>query len=290
MFFIELTEIINVNYGIYDSLLVNIILLFMMEEIMKKLFILVLILISVLSSSCENSPQQPDNQNGINKEKLYVNSSESSKYSSQGKIIKIDNNGLHVQVGDKVDVYDVDSERTKGLYIGEYVGINALDGGKFDVVLDESHDYNARITSEGRPITRITGTVKEVNKENITIITDQGEVKLSKTRDFDLESGEQLMADYVELAGSNQMLAFYDEASKLNVIVKEISRDTNGTMRIYVLSDSRVEYDIMIGADAFTNFNHSSLETDDKIIVYSNGISGDVPALVDAKLVLLSQE
>lgn len=257
---------------------------------MKKLFILVLILISVLSSSCENSPQQPDNQNGINKEKLYVNSSESSKYSSQGKIIKIDNNGLHVQVGDKVDVYDVDSERTKGLYIGEYVGINALDGGKFDVVLDESHDYNARITSEGRPIIRITGTVKEVSKENITIITDQGEVKLSKTRDFDLESGEQLMADYVELAGSNQMLAFYDEASKLNVTVKEISRDTNGTMRIYALSDSRVEYDIMIGADAFTNFNHSSLETDDKIIVYTNGISGDVPALVDAKLVLLSQE
>jgi hypothetical protein len=256
---------------------------------MKKLFILVLILISVLSSSCENNPQQPDNQDDKNKEKLYVNSSEPSKYSSQGKIIKIDNNGLHVQVGDKVNVYDVDPERTKGLYIGEYVGINELNGGEFDAVLDESHDYNARTTSEGRPITRITGTVKEVSKENITIITDQGEVKLSKTRDFDLESGEQLMADYVELVGSNQMLAFYDEASKLNVTVKEISRDTNGTMRIYALSDNSVEYDIMIGADAFTNFNHSSLNTDDKIIVYPNGISGDVPALVDAKLVLLSQ-
>ncbi len=86
------------------------------------------------------------------------------------------------------------------------------------------------------------------------------------------------------------MLAFYDEASKLKVTVKEISRDTNGTMRIYALSDNSVEYDIMIGADAFTNFNHSSLNTDDKIIVYPNGISGDVPALIDAKLVLLSQE
>lgn len=257
---------------------------------MRKLFILLIVFIAFLSSSCENSPQQPDNQNDENKEILYVNKSESSKYSSQGKIIKIDKNGLHVQVGDKVDVYNVDPERTKGLYIGEYVGINKLDGDKFDVVLDESYDYNVRITSEGRPITRITGTLKDVNNDTITVNTDKGELKLSKTKGFDLESGDQLMADYVELAGRNQMLVFYDEASKLNVTVKEISRDTNGTMRIYALSDSNVEYDIMIGADSFTNFIHSSLKTDDKIVVYPNGISGDVPSLVDAKLVLLKHE
>lgn len=256
---------------------------------MRKLIILMAVLIAVLSTACEKS-SEPENQIDEKKEKLSVNSSESSKYTTQGKIIKIDNNGLHVQVEDKVDVYNVDPERTKALYIGEYVGINKLDDDKFDVVLDESHDYNARITSEGRPITRITGTVKEVNNDNLTVITDKGELKLKKTRDFELESGDQFIADYVELSGSNQMLSFYDEASKLNLTVKEISRDTNGTMRIYALSDNSTEYDIMIGADTSVNFLHSSLKTDDNIIVYANGISGDIPALVDAKLVLLSND
>ena len=86
------------------------------------------------------------------------------------------------------------------------------------------------------------------------------------------------------------MLVFYDEASKINVTVKEVLRDSNGMMRIYALSGSNVEYNIMVGADTITNFMHSTLKSEDKLIFYPNNISGDVPALVDAKLILLSQD
>lgn len=257
---------------------------------MKRLNFIMLILIAAVISSCENSPQEPGSQNAENQEEVIVNESNPSKFTAEGKVIKIDDKGIHVQNQDKVDVYNVDPERTRNIYIGEFVGINKLEGNKFDVVRDENHDYNTRVTSEGKAITRITGTVSEIAKDNIIAATDNGELKLSKARDFDLETGEQFMADYVELAGVNQMLAFYDEASKINVTAKEVSRDTNGTMRIYALSDSNVEYDIMVGADTITNFMHSSLEPDDRIMVYPNNISGDVPALVDAKLILLSQE
>ncbi|MGD9568267.1 MAG: hypothetical protein AB7V48_08065 [Sedimentibacter sp.] len=257
---------------------------------MKRLNIILFILIVALLSSCEKSPQEPEGKNIENKKNLIVNESEPSKFTAQGKIIKIDDNGLHVQDGDKVDVYNVDPQRTKSLYIGEYVGINKLEGEKFDVVLDENHDYNVRVTSEGKEITRINGTVNQINEDSVTVSQGTGEIKLKKARDFDLQVGEQFIADYVELAGSNQMLKFYDEASKINVIVKEISRDTSGTMRIYALSHSNVEYDIMVGADSITNFIHSSLEPEDEIIVYPNNISGDVPALVDAKLILLNDD
>ena len=258
---------------------------------MKRLNTILIILIMIsLIISCENSPQGLDSQNAENKEEVIVNESNPSKFTAQGKVIKIDNKGVHVQNQDKVDVYNVDPERTRNIYIGEYVGINKLEGDKFDIVRDENHDYNARETTEGKVINRITGTVKEVAKDNLTVTTENGELKLSKARDFDLEAGEQFMADYVELAGGNQMLAFYDEASKINVSVKEVSRDTNGMMRIYALSDSNVEYDIMVGADTITNFMHSSLEPNDRIMVYPNDISGDVPALVDAKLILFSKE
>lgn len=257
---------------------------------MNKLNFIIIILIIALLSSCENNPQGPENPTGENREELIVNESYPTKFTAQGKVIKIDNNGLHVQDEDKVDVYNVDPERTRNIYIGEYVGINKLDGNKFDVVADEYHDYNTRITTEGKAITRVTGTVSQSSKDNIIVATENGELKLSRARDFDLVNGDQLMVDYVELTGSNQMLAFYDEASKLTVTAKEISRDNNGMMRIYALSDSNVEYDIMVGADTITNFMHSSLEPEDQLMVYPNDISGDVPALVDAKLILLSRE
>ncbi len=253
---------------------------------MKKLNIIVIILTAVLLLSCENSPQEPDTQY----KEMVVNESESSKFTAQGKIIKIDENGIHVQDKDKVDVYNVNPERTSSLYIGEYVGINKLEGDSFDVVLDGNHDYNTRLTTEGKNINRVKGTAGEVTNDHVIVITETGELKLNKARDFDLVTGEQLIADYVELPGSNQMLSFYDEASKINVIVKEISKDTNGTMRIYAVSDSKAEYDIMVGADTITNFMHSSLEPNDGIVVYPNDISGDTPALVDAKLILLNYE
>jgi len=260
-------------------------------KINKKNLIIMTFILVLATAGCtkkENNDQIIEKQDSGNN-----NTNEQTvpgKYSKQGRVVKIDENGLHVQTGEKVDVYNVDNARTSHFFIGEYVGLNKLDGDKYDAVLDENYDYNTRFTSTGEAVKRVSGTVGEVTGDYVSAVTEMGDVKFTNPGNFNLKSGDQFMADYVELAGGNQMLSFYDEASKINVTVKEIVRDTSGMMRIYGLAEDNKEYDIKVGADTVTNFGHSSLKTEDKILVYPEKISGDVPAVVNAKLIVKSGE
>lgn len=78
----------------------------------------------------------------------------------------------------------------------------------------------------------------------------------------------------------------FDEASKLNVKIAEISRDETGTMRIYGVAADNKEYDIAVSAVTVTNFARSTLKVDDEIVVYPENVSGDIPAVVEAKAIL----
>lgn len=255
-------------------------------KINKKTLIIITFILIVTASGCSKN----ENDQIIEKDDSGTNNSKEQdtpgRYSEQGRIVKIDENGLHVQKGEKVDVYNVDRARSSSFYIGEYVGLNKLDDDKYDAVLDEYYDYNARYTTTGETIKRVSGTVGEVTENSVSAVTEMGDVKFINSGDFSLKAGDQFMADYVELAGGNQMLSFYDEASKINITVKEIARDTSGMMRIYGLADDNKEYDIKVGADTVTNFSHSALKTEDKILVYPEKISGDIPAAVEAKLIV----
>ena len=153
------------------------------------------------------------------------------KYSSNGRIVKIDNDGFHIQGKDDVELFKVDTEKNNNFFIGEYVRLNSKDGNNYDVALDEKYDYAAAMTA----------------------------------------------AD------------FYDEDSKLDLKVKEISRDETGKMRIYGLADDNKEYDIAAGADTITNFAHSTLKADDHIIVYTEGVSNVIPAVVEAKAIVVER-
>ncbi|MDD4088452.1 MAG: hypothetical protein PHS04_16865 [Tissierellia bacterium] len=153
------------------------------------------------------------------------------KYSSNGRIVKIDNGGFHIQGKDNVELFKVDTEKNNNFFIGEYVRLNSKDGNNYDVALDEEYDYAAAMTA----------------------------------------------AD------------FYDENSKLDLKVKEISRDETGKMRIYGLADDNKEYDIAAGADTITNFAHSTLKANDHIIVYTEGVSNVIPAVVEAKAIVVER-
>ena len=69
----------------------------------------------------------------------------------------------------------------------------------------------------------------------------------------------------------------------------EISRDETGKMRIYGLADDNKEYDIAAGADTITNFAHSTLKADDHIIVYTEGVLNVIPAVVEAKAIVVER-
>lgn len=256
------------------------------------MFLCIILMLSIILSGCNNSEDKnlnnsnPEGNNGTKQK----NDETLGKYNQQGRIVKIDETGIHVQIEDKVERYNVAKEKADKYYIGEYVGLNVLDNDNYDVFADESYDYSNRLTSTGDKIKRITGTVGEVKDDFITAVTEMGDVKLANNGDFNLESGSQAMFDYVEMPGGNQIVSFYDEASKINAKVKEVSRDTSGMMRIYALAADNKEYDIQVDADTVTNFAHSSLAADDDIIVYPDDITGDVPAVVNAKLIVKNED
>ena len=190
---------------------------------LNRLLIMLLLLIFIIVGCAENQ----NNNNDGNTDKTAESEDEPyGKLTANGQIVKIDDEGFHIQSGENVDVYNVDRGRSSNFFIGEYVALTPMEGDLYDVALDEEYDYTG-ITSE-----------------------------------------------------------LFDEASKLNVKVVEISRDETGTMRIYGLADDNKEYDIVANAVTVTNFARSTLKADDEITVYPENVSGDIPAVVEAKAIL----
>jgi len=251
------------------------------------MFFSMMLVFSIILSSCSIEKDNKDQSEQTAKNKSSNNVDKTAdKYSAQGKIVKIDDNGLHVQIGDKVERYNVTKEKADIYYAGEYVGLNELQNNTYDVFEDETYDYNNRFTSTGDQIMRISGTVGEVQNNFVTAVTEMGDVKLTNPGKFSLKSGDQVMFDYVEMAGGNQMISYYEETSKINVEVKEISRDTSGIMRIFAVSSDNKEYEIQVNENTVTNFAHSSLLKGENITVYPSDISGDIPAIVKCKLIV----
>lgn len=239
----------------------------------------------VLASGCTNTnrPNEGQNIQGANTERSGQDIP--ARYSAQGKIVKIDKDGLHVQDGENVNLYKVDQARSSNYFLGEYVGLNKLEGDSYDAVSDQYFDYSLRRTSDGNEIKRITATVGDVNDEFISAVTEMGDIKFKNPGNFSLMAGDQFMADYIEGDNLSQMLSFYDESSKISATVREISRDVSGMLRIYAVSNDK-EYDIRADADTITNFAHSTLRSGDEIIVYPEDTWIGDPEGIDAKLIV----
>ncbi len=270
-----------------------------MKNIKKTIIVLIIVLlISIISGGCTNNGDENNGEGNdlSNNEQTGENNTGSQgkdvilgKYNKQGRIVKIDESRIHVQVNNNVEKFNVASERASNHYIGEYVGLNKLDGDNYDIFADETYDYKNRFTPEGDSIKRVTGTVGEVKDNIVTAVTEMGDMKLSHEGNFNLEHGSQVMFDYIEMPDENQMLSYYDEASKINVNIKEISRDTSGMMMIFAVASDNKEYDIRLDMDTVTNFALSSLNVNDNIIVYPDEMTGNVPAIVNAKLIIMAE-
>lgn len=188
---------------------------------LNKLLIICLVLLVIISGCTKNK-----NNNTINDDKVAESKNEPyGKFTANGKIVKMDDEGFHIQTGENVDVYNVDTGRSSNFFIGDYVALTSLDGDIFDVAIDEEYDYS--------------GIDRNI----------------------------------------------FEEASKLNVRVAEISRDETGAMRIYGLAADNKEYDIIANAETVTNFARSTLKVNDEIFVYPKNITGDIPAKVEAEAI-----
>lgn len=257
----------------------------------KKIIIFIITAMFFSLAGCSRSEKEEEYE-----EKLKPGNESSAqqytpgRYSAQGKIVKIDKDGIQVQEGENVNTYKVDQARSSNYFLGEYVGINKLDGGTYDAVSDQYYDYTLRRTTNGDEIKRVTATVGEVGDDFITAITEMGDLKFNYPKGFNLKEGDQFIADYVENTKGNELLSYFDEASKINATVREVSRDTNGMLRVYGVGDDNREYDINVDAETITNFAHSTLKEGDKIVVYPEKTDGNIPAAVYAKLIVRRSE
>lgn len=235
----------------------------------------------------DNSKDQDEKNEGTGADdKKTQQGSNSVNDPVSGTIMKIDEDGVHVQVGDKIERYHVDSTVAGRHYLGEAVNVSRLDDDTYDLSVNETYDFSNRLTSAGDAIKRVTGTLGDVGDDFMTLVTEMGDVKFANPGDFGLEKGAQAIFDYVEQPDGNQLISYYDEATKLTVTVKEIARDDAGMMRIFATGADNREYDIHVLPQAVTNFAHSSLKAEENITVYPDKVTGDVPQVVDAKMIL----
>ncbi|MDF2617128.1 MAG: hypothetical protein K0Q47_1784 [Sedimentibacter sp.] len=257
----------------------------------KKIIIFIITVLVFSSAGCSQSDNKEEYQENLKSGKDNSSMQDTpGRYSAQGRIVKIDQDGIHVQEGENVNTYKVDQARSSNYFLGEYVGINKLDGGTYDAVSDQYYDYTLRRTLNGDEIKRVTATVGEVGDDFITAITEMGDLKFNYPEGFNLNEGDQFIADYVENKDGNELLSFFDETSKINATVREVSRDTNGMLRVYGVGDDNREYDINVDAETITNFAHSTLKEGDKIVVYPEKTDGNIPAAVYAKLIVKRSE
>lgn len=259
------------------------------------IFSCILLVFGVFLTSCSTkmgSDKNLDNNeiSKKNNETEQNQNTELGKYNVQGRIVKIDENGLHVQVDDKVKRYNVSKEKMQKYYIGENVGLSLLENNDYDVAIDETYDYSKRYTPEGELINRVTGTIGDITDDSITTVTEMGNLKFPKSKEFDLKRGSQVMFDYVKMHDGNQVVSYYDESSKIKLKIKEISKDETGMMKLLAVSDDNKDYYVNLDSDTVVNFSHSSLSKNEEIVVYPDNISTDTPPIIKAKMLVRSND
>ena len=88
-------------------------------------------------------PACAPNDNGADDNIPDKEEEEYGKYSHNGRIVKVDKGGFHVESDEKVEFFNVDEGARDNFYVGEYVRLNSKDGDIYDVALDEEFDYTA---------------------------------------------------------------------------------------------------------------------------------------------------
>jgi hypothetical protein len=104
---------------------------------MKYKLMLLIICLLILVPACAPNDNGADDNIPDKEEEEY------GKYSHNGRIVKVDKGGFHVESDEKVEFFNVDEGARDNFYVGEYVRLNSKDGDIYDVALDEEFDYTA---------------------------------------------------------------------------------------------------------------------------------------------------
>lgn len=243
---------------------------------MKKLILAVSIL-SMLLVGCGNNKQIIDNnKNSSESNQVEVIITKENIYPIIGKIIKFENDKVHILSGDIVEIYPISKENSKKLYLGETVTLS-LNGDTYNIETYIIEDFLTRFTTMGDKIESITGEVIISVIDSITIKSKTKEFTFPTNEAIFAEVGNIVTVDYFQLGENKHILEIYNETHKFTATVISIKRGDDGSFIVSFGEESEVTH---IGTlnSSLINFNMSELKTGDKLDLYSEIMTMSYPA------------
>ncbi|WP_432666415.1 hypothetical protein R9X47_08700 [Wukongibacter baidiensis] len=249
----------------------------------KNKFIVMVLVLGMILAGCSSAVESDQNTNPVDEDKKVQ---VTDKYETVGEIMEFTTEGVHVITGDIVEIFKVAPEKTKNFYLGETVGVIKIKDNEFELEKFKIEDFSVRHTNMGELIEKVSGEIKNVSENKLTITTKDGDLDFESYGEIFLEKGTEITVEYLERTEGNILIDFYNEASKLNLIVKEIRRvEKTGEMVLDTEDKDGLKYEVYVLGRTVLNFNHSDLNIGDEITVYPELIREIYPTQVDAQMI-----
>lgn len=209
-----------------------------------------------------------------------------NEYITVGEIIEFGKDSVHILTGDIAEIFKVDKNEIMNFYLGETVGVIKNDDDTYTLESYKNSDFTTRYTNMGDIISTISGDLKEINDKKFTLNTLDGDMEFEAYDKLALEKGTEVTIEYLKREDGNILTDIYNEDSKINLTIKNISRSENtGIMIIDTVDDNELEYVVYVLGRTVLNFNLSDLKENDSLTVYPEVIRECYPAEIDAKMI-----
>lgn len=244
-----------------------------------KIVVLVIVFTLLLSSCTKNNTdnQNEDKDNSNNQEQ---------KEEVVGKLYEINDKEIKiVTLKGELKNIEIPKDKLDDFFIGEMIKLNPV-GDSYDVSLYKEYNFDKRLDDAGNQIKRVTAKVKDVGEDFINIMTDDGEVSIMNPGNFALPQNSNVIFDYTSSDKGNTLVSYYDEGTKLDLVISDLSRDSSGELVIKGKDDNENEYQVVVKSDVLLNVTASNLKDGDKIFVYPMTVSDDNPKKVESSMIL----
>lgn len=258
---------------------------------MKKILIILVVILMFMFNftGCTNKNTTNENPDGTNTGNNTGNNTNNQPNTAGeemiGRLIGISSNEIKVDTNGKTNTYKISGDRVKDYYLGETVMIKGSEN-NYTVSSYDKYNFDARYNEQGDLITRANGTIKDIGDKFITATTELGELTIMNPGNFNLPLNSKVIVDYVSTKEGNKIVSYYDESVRMDLKIKNITRDVDGRMVLVVTDANNKEYDLTLNHDVVMNVAHSSLKVGDHIKVYPTSIGDEKPPKINASMVI----
>jgi hypothetical protein len=210
----------------------------------------------------------------------------SLEYDVVGEVVYVKDNEVHILQGDMIEIFNVDSDLLKSVFLGQTVKLfdNA---GVINIEPFIIEDFSIQHNSMGMMITESIGLVINVETTEdsslITVMSEDTEV----TYKFYGDNPPMLQTTYEFYTMSftpdeTSIVDYYNPESIIEITVTSINRAENGELMFSGTDKDAGEYNIGTSSP-MKNFNLSELKEGDVLEVYADAIMESWPMQVSTR-------